>query len=270
MKKFIDTIEDACKDFKYSELLYQYKRNLLDEMNDRACDVRQAGLTDESVVEDLILSEYPDIRGDYERYYAKEKQRKKEKLQHKLLVIGTPLLIIISVAVYIVQGILFDTWSGRWLIIVGTAFATSILCAFAGIRQILRLKKIFHLLARILNAGSVMLVAVFIFLLCGVTIGWSSTWPIIPGGVIELLLLDLAFAFRTHQKFAMINTFIYIPAIFAMLYVILAASGVVTWGKGWALIFLGIAVDACLGIGILLNNAKYKYKQEVEDIWKEN
>lgn len=270
MKIFIDTIEDACKDVKYSEILYKYKRKLLDEMNDRACDVKQSGLTDESVVADIILSEYPDIRGDFDRYYAAEKKRKKEAIQHKLLFIGTPLLILLAVAIYVVQGILFNVWSGRWLIIVGTVFAMCILCALAGIRKILRLKKIFHPIARLLTAGSVMLVAVFIFLLCGVTIGWSSTWPIIPGGVMALLLGDLAFAFATHQKFSMINAFLYIPAIFAMLYVILAACGIVTWGRGWALIFIGIALDAVIGLGILLDNARFKYKQEVEDVWKEN
>ena len=270
MKKFIDTIENACKDVKYSEILYQYKRRLLDEMNDRACDVRQAGLQDEGVIEDLILSEYPDIRGNYERYFAAEKRRKKEALEHKLLLIGTPLLIILSVAIYIIQGILFDTWAGNWLIIVGTVFAMCILCMLAGIRKLMRLKKIFHPIARLLAAGCVMLVFVFIFLLCGVTIGWSATWPIVPGGVAALLIGDLLFAFLTHQKFAMINTFVYLPAIFTMLYIILAALEIVTWGRGWALIFLGIALDAVIGLLILLNNAKYKYKQEVEDVWKEN
>lgn len=270
MKVFIDTIEDACKDVKYSELLYQYKRNLLDEMNDRACDVKQAGLTDDGVIADLILSEYPDIRGNFDKYYAAEKKRRKEAIQHKLLIIGTPVLIILAVALYIVQGILFNTWSGRWLIIVGTVFAMCILCALAGIRKILRLKKIFHPLARVLTAVCIMLVAVFVFLLCGVTIGWSATWPILPGGVIALLLGDLVFAYATHQKFSMINTFIYIPAIGSMLYVILAAFGIVSWGKGWALIFLGIALDAIIGLSILLDNARFKYQQEVEDVWKEN
>ena len=254
MKVFIDAIENACKDVKYSELLYKYKRDLLDEMNDRACDVQQAGLTDEKVISDLILSEYPDIRGDFDRFFALEKRKRKESLEHKLLAIGTPLFIILAVAVYVIQGIMFDTWSGNWLIIVGTAFVMCILCALAANRKILRLKKVFHPIARLLTAGCVMLVAVFVFLLCGVTIGWG----------------DLAFAFITRQKFVMINTFIYIPAVFTLLYVILAGVGIVTWGKGWALILLGVALDAVIGLCVLLNNAKYKYKQEVEDIWNEN
>ncbi len=270
LKIFIDKIEDACKDVKYSEILYNYKRNLLDEMNDRACDVQQAGLKDDKVVADLILSEYPDIRGDFNRYYAKEKQRKKESIQHKLLLIGTPLLILLAVAIYIIQGILFDTWSGNWLIIVGTVFAMCILCALAAIRKILRLKKLFHPIARLLVAGSVMLLAVFIFLWCGVEIGWGATWPIVPGGVIALLVGDLIFAFATHQKFTMINVFIYIPAIFTMLYIIFAALDILSWGTGWALIFVGLALDAVIGLSVLLENAKFKYRQEVEDVWKEN
>lgn len=270
LKVFIDYIENACKDVKYSEILYQYKRSLLDEMNDRACDVKQAGLTDDGVVADLILSEYPDVRGGYDRYYTAEKRRRREAIQHKLLMIGTPVLILFSVALFVVLGVLTDNWRELWLIIVGTTFFAVILNFLAAIRKILRLKKIFHPVARLLTAGSVMLVAVFIFLYCGINIGWAHTWPIVPAGVIALLLGDLTFAFATHQKFSVINLFVYIPAIFAMLYVILAAYSFVSWGKGWVLIFLGLMIDAAIGIGILINNARFRYKQEEVDIWNEN
>ncbi len=270
LKVFIDHIEDALQGYKYSEILYQYKRGLLDEMNDRACDVKNAGLDDDKVIADLIRSEYPNIRDGYEKYYKAEKKRRREAIEHKLLMIGTPVLILFSIALFIVLGVLTDAWRELWLIIVGTTFTMLILDMLAGIRKILRLKRIFHPMARLLTAGCIMLVAVFTYLFCGVHISWTETWPIVPAGVIALLLGDLAFAFATHQKFSMINVFIYIPSICAMLYVILAANSFVSWEKGWVLVFLGILVDACIGIAILLDNARFRYKQEVEDIWNEN
>lgn len=272
LKVFIDHIEDALQGYKYSEILYQYKRGLLDEMNDRACDVKNAGLSDDGVIADLIRSEYPDIRGSYERYYKAEKKRRREAIEHKLLIIGTPVMILLSIALFVVLGVLTDAWSPLWLLIVGTTFIMLILDMLAGIRKILRLKRIFHPLARLLTAGSIMLVAVFVYLFCGANFSaWVSAWPIVPAGVIALLLGDLIFAFATHQKFSMINVFIYIPAICAMLYVILAKYNIlVTWQNGWVLVFLGIIIDACIGLAILLDNARFRYKQEVEDIWNEN
>lgn len=270
MKVFIDHIEDALKNLKYSEILYQYKRGLLDEMNDRACDVKNAGLDDDKVIADLICSEYPNIREDYDKYFAAEKKRRREAIEHKLLAIGTPVLILFSIALFVTIGVLSGHWSGLWLIVVGTVFTMVILNSLAGIRKIMRLKRIFHPAARLLVAISIMLVFVFMYLFFGVTYSWTLTWPIVPGGVIALLLGDLIFSFATHQKFSMINVFIYIPSIFAMLYVILAAYSIVSWEKGWVLVFLGFMLDAAIGIAILLDNARYRYKQEVEDIWNEN
>lgn len=271
MKEFINYIEDACKDVKQSDILYSFKKKTLDEMNDRACDVRQAGLSNNKVIADLIISEYPDIKDGYGVYFTKEKTKRKEAIQHKLLALGTPLMILLSVALYVIQGILLGTWgNGRWLIIVGTVFFMSSLCCLAAIRQILRRKRIFHIFARLLTAAIIMQAAVFIFLWCGVNFGWALTWPIIPGGVAALLLGDLLFAFKTRQKLVALNVFVYTPAVFAMLYVVLAAFNIVSWGNGWALIFLGFAADAIFGLAVLIDNAKFKNNEEIEDIWKEN
>lgn len=271
MKEFIDYIENACKDVQQTKYLYQFKKKTLDEMNDRASDVRAAGLSDNKVIADLIISEYPDISGEWETFNVKERQRRKEALQHKLLIAGTPLLIILSVAVYVMQGIFGNVWgNGRWLMIVGTVFVMVSLCLLAGVRKVMRMKRIFHPLARIMCAAIVMMIAVFVFLFCGTQFGWNGTWTLLPAGVAALLIGDLIFAFRTHQKFVAINVFVYTPAIFTMLYIVLAALNIISWTRGWGLIFLGFAADALIGLAVLLDNFRAKKEEEELDVWQEN
>ena len=93
-----------------------------------------------------------------------------------------------------------------------------------------------------------------------------TTWPIVLSGVILAFIADDVFAFATKQKFRTISLFVSMPAISALLYVILAAYGVITWAGGWPVILLGVAADIAYIISIVMGNMKYfTYKQEAED-----
>ena len=80
-----------------------------------------------------------------------------------------------------------------------------------------------------------------------------------------MLLSDLAFSYITKQKFRTISFFAYMPVIATMIYIVLAAYGIVTWVAGWPIILLGLAVDLIYIITVLMANMKYfMYKREVE------
>ena len=56
------------------------------------------------------------------------------------------------------------------------------------------------------------------------------------------------------------------PAIAAMLYIILSAYGVISWLTGWPVVLLGLVADFIYIIYIVMSNAKYfVYKQEVDE-----
>ena len=83
------------------------------------------------------------------------------------------------------------------------------------------------------------------------------------GGLIFLVLI---FAYVTGQKFRTISFFVYMPAVAAMLYIVLAAYGVVTWAGGWPVVFAGLAADLVYIVAVLAYNMKYfMYRQEVEE-----
>ena len=111
-----------------------------------------------------------------------------------------------------------------------------------------------------------MLASVFAFLFVLMMVNPGFSWIIIILGVLLCFVGDLVFAFVTKQKFRSISLFLYMPAIFTMLYIILAGIGLISWLTGWPLIFLGLIVDAIIAMAIAGHNAKYfMYKQEDEE-----
>ncbi|MCR4593614.1 MAG: hypothetical protein K5761_00995 [Clostridiales bacterium] len=272
MKEFIEYIEKSCKDItdiKDSQIFYHYKKGILDEMDDRACDLRNAGLKDEKVLVDLMKDEYPDIGGNYINYYKAERKRIREKLWDKVTVFGSVALMLLSVVLFLGVSFLTDAWGATWLIVVFAACFTAIAFCTLGIRKILKMKRIFHPIARMLTSMSIVIAMVFVFLL-NLNMGVGKSWLIVIGGVIAALITDGIFAYLTKQRFYIINIFLYMPAIGALVYVILAALSVVSWTHGWLLALLGVLIDVIIAVAIVMSNAKYKVKQMETDVWKES
>jgi hypothetical protein len=55
------------------------------------------------------------------------------------------------------------------------------------------------------------------------------------------------------------------PVIATMLYIILAAYGIISWTLGWPVILIGLVVDVIYIISIVMSNMKYFiYRKEEE------
>ena len=266
MKSFIDYIESSCKGLKDNRMTYLYKRKLLDNMTERANEITHAGITSEKVLTDIIADEFGDLKAGFPIF---EKEEKKRMLNKKLKVIlpvgGLIALILIFVAYFWVSDAT-GAWDKTWLIIVGGIFAMVIFYLSFGIKKLCSMPIIFHPIARVLIAICTMLVAVFVFLFCLMMFPAVITWPIVIGGVMLMFLCDLAFSYITKQKFRTISFFVYMPVIATMLYIILAAYGVLTWTGGWPFILLGLVVDLGYILAVIMSNMKYfMYKQEVDE-----
>lgn len=270
MKDFIDYIEGSCADIEDGVLLYKYKRELLEKMTERANEITHSGLKDEQVLCDLIKDEYPDIRGDYNKYALKEKRKRRAKFKRRLIAVCSSALAVVLLVAFFVISFTTRRWDVTWLMPVGGIFAAIIYFTHFGIRRLFKMRRLFHPVARILTAGCVMLLTTFAFLFCVAATSIPNPWAIFPLGVIFALVIDAVLAHFTHQKLAVINYLVYIPVIAALLYVVLGAYYIVPWSPGWLIVILGIPVDLIVMIAFILNNAKYIYRQEVEDVWNEN
>lgn len=263
MDKLIEHIENSCENLEDNQSSYRYKKQILDEMTQRADEISQAGLKDEKVLKDLIADEFCDLEAGYAKY-------EKKKRRAKLLKIGLPVgglvfLVLIFFAFFTVSAAT-GAWNKTWLIIVGGIFAMIIFYLSFAIAKLCSMRRVFHPIARVLIVGCTVLFAVFMFLFFLMMMPELVVWPILPGGIIVALLADLVFAFATKQKLRTISFFVYMPVISTMLYVILSAYNVVSWTAGWPIILLGLALDLVYILYVIISNAKYfMYKQEVEE-----
>lgn len=257
MKDFVNYIEDSCKDIKDSATLYKYKKKMLDTITERADEITHSGLTDNDVLYDLIACEYPDIKGGYEKFAEEEKKKKRASFMRKLIAIHSVAYFILTFVVYFAVSFITKRWDVSWLIIIGGIFSLIIYLVSFIIRRLCKMKRIFHPIARALTAGCIMLFTVFVFLFCLMLVPMSEEWTVIPAGLIVLFIADSIFAHLTRQKFAIINYFLYIPASFALLYVILGAYNIVPWSPGWLMVLLGVAVDLIIAAGIVMSNMRY-------------
>lgn len=267
MYSFIDYIETSCASLKDNHLTYLYKKKLLDDMTDRANEMTHAGLKSEKVIADLIADEFGDLVAGYPAFLKEHKRKQRAKLMKVAFPIGGLIALLLIFITYFSVSSTTLAWDKSWLIIVGGIFAMIIFYTSFGIRKLCRMQRVFHPIARVLIAGCVMLFMVFVFLFWLMMLPDNIiTWPILPAGIILALLADLVFAYTTKQKFRTISFFVYMPVIATMVYIILAAYGVITWLGGWPFILAGLVVDLVYIFSVVMSNMKYfMYRQEDEE-----
>lgn len=270
MEKYIDYIEDALAAEADCDTLYRYKRAVLEQMNDRAGAITRAGLTDGQVMLDLIRDEFPDLQVGYREFEEQERRKKRTHAHRKAALIGTPCYLLLLTALYLAVSFLTGRWAQTWLMMVGGVFLMLIFYSVFAIKKLCGMRRLFHPIARVLIAVDIMLAATFVFLFCLMLFDLPHIWVVLIAGVIALLAGDAVFAVVTRQKLAVINYLLYIPAVSALLYVILGACGVIPWSPGWMLVLLGVLADILVIAGVMVNNSRYKYKPEVDDVWNEN
>ena len=263
MNRFIEYIENSCRNLADNQEAYRYKKKVLDDMTKRADEIIGAGLKDEKVITDLIADEFCDLEAGYEKY---EKQKRRKKLLKKVFPIGSLVFVLLLLVAFFITSSVTGAWNKTWLIMIGGISALVIFWLNLAIAKLCTMRRVFHPIARVLIAGCTLLFTVFVFLYLLMMIPELLVWPILPAGVIITLIADLVFAFVTKQKLRTISLFVYMPVISTMIYVILSAYKIVTWSAGWPIIFIGLAIDVAYIIYIIASNMKYfTYKQEVEE-----
>ena len=266
MQKIIDYIEKSCSGLKDNQVTYYYKRKLLDGMSQRASEMIKAGLKDEKVILDLIADEYGDIKEGYAQFLKERKKQQRSKFMKVAFPVGGLLFLIMICVVYFAVSSLTSAWDKTWLIIIGGIFSMIIFYLGFAVNKLCHMRRVFHPIARVLIIGCVMLFMVFAFLFELMMLPDEFTvWPTLPAGVAIALVADLIFAYTTKQKFRTMSFFAYMPAIATMVYIILAAYGIVSWIAGWPIILLGLVIDLLYIISIVMSNMKYfMYSKEEE------
>lgn len=264
----MDYLEKAIPDKPGDATLFRFKRDLLSRMDARFAEVSSRGVDNRKVLCDLIISEHSDLDAEYADYYraSTAKQRRKRTILGNI--IGSVAFILVLLTTYL--GVSFAThdWGHTWIIMVDGILLWVVYLLYLGVIGISRLKPIFHVFARILQALAVVVLSVAVFLFCLAMAHISVAWVVVIGGIIAMFVADLAYVSIKKQKLAIIYYLLYIPAIAAMLYIILGYLGYIPWTPGWLIIPAGVGVDILIIIGELLESKHFE--KEMMKSWQEN
>lgn len=264
MKKALQYFDDAFAAMPDNAQTYKFRKAFLDDITERANELTHSGLKDENVISDIIISEHPDVAGEFAYSLNEAKRKKLAKLSVFLKVAGSVLWFIITTILFFV--IAWTTRSGNcWLVfeIGGTAWL--IWLCIEIIDRLSRIRSIFHPLSRILMGLSIMLASVSVFLVMLFCFNIIHSWLAILAGVIVMQAADALYAHHALRKFAVFFCLLYIPISSALLYVILSIAGITAWSTGWLLILGGLAVDAIIVISRLAYSRKESEELEVAE-----
>lgn len=273
MEQFIRFIDNELPDQRGNDILFKYKRKLLEEMNQRYLEVSRRGISNQRVIADLIISEHPDVKKEYNEFYISETAASRTRRNIIVNVVGSVLYILGIIISFLGLSFLLtslgiNAWGKTWLIVVdGILLWVAYLLTLA-VKKFTSLGRLLHVFARICLAFEVIVIAVAVFLFSLVMIGFEKSWVIVIAGVAAIFVADLIYASVTKRKLRMINYLCYIPAVATMLYIILSALGILMWNTGWMIIIFSLLLDFFIMYYSFARNKHYK--QEVVDTWKEN
>ncbi|MBQ7739968.1 MAG: hypothetical protein IJT65_01860 [Eubacterium sp.] len=269
MDRFVDYINSALPEGKkHNEILYKFKREILEEMKLRKGETLSRGIQNETVAEDLAMSEHPDLKAEYEEFSRKEYSKIRTKRNAILNIVGSAIYLLVIVVSYLMASFATHAWNKTWgIITTGVLFWVAYLL-FLGVRKFASMKKIFHVFARIFLAADITVLTVGVFLFFVAFYDIEKSWLIMIFGLMYMFICDAAFAVIAKHRMALINCLLYVPVIAVFLFIIIGALEIVAWKYAWIIIPLSLIIDL---IVILFAIGKNKMdKLEVADVWNEN
>ena len=268
MERFISYINSSLPDKEGERILFMFKRKTLDEMNQRFLDVQKTGgISDEKVIEDLIISEHADLLSEYDEYYKRQTAKMKSRRNAILNVVGSLVYILALVTAFLAISILTHKWSVTWAIIVDGILLWVVYLLTLVVRKFTSMKRIFHIIARIALFGAVVCFTVSIYLCLVAITDLPHGWILVIFGLILAFIGDGLFVTVTKSKLAILHWLLYIPVISVFAFIIIGALGLLSWNIAWIVIPLSLIVDLLLIVAAIVKNKADK--MEVADIWQE-
>ena len=269
MERFVQYLDSVLPNEHGNELLYRFKKGILDDMNSRAIEVTsRGGIQSRKVIEDLIISEHSDLKEEYRQYEAAHKAREKSRRAFFGNIIGSVAFILLLVATFLAISFATSMWRYTWIIVVDGILLWVDYLLLLGVRKLMTLKRIFHFFARILLFGAVVVTMVAVFLTVVALTDLPHSWLIVIFGLMLAFICDGVFANIINARLKLLYWLIYVPVISVFLFIIIGALHLIPWGVAWLIIPLSLVVDLIIVWSAIRKNRSEK--MEVADIWNEN
>lgn len=270
MKKVMDYINSSLSSVPESEHLEKFKKSLIEEVTIRTNQITHAGLRNVEIIDDIIISEHPDIIGEYNEEIKKYNKKRKRKTIFLTHVISAVVYVVALLCTYLTISFTTHRWSRTWPII---ADAFIMLIAFILLRYAIHFSKsksrIIVQFPRLISPLIIFLTAASVFNAL-IAFHVYRSWLAFIFGVLIMFIVDSIYSEIKAERFAIIFHLLYIVPSFAMIYVILGALSVIPWHPGWIMIPASVIIILVILIVRLIIHSRNKEEMEVEDSWNEN
>lgn len=264
---FTDWAQQELASLPNTKSAYLYKQQVIARMTERANEIIGMGISDNKVINELVISEFKNIKQEYYNTVQQKKVKTKKKKIGQLSVLGVFGYILAVIIAFLAISFISGAWGKTWLIIV-----CGILLPVAGLMalsagKLSDKKVIFNFASRFLMTGAIFIFATVIYLVSEFLTPMPKAWLIFLFAIPMSMAVDCAMAFAAKQKSAIISLVLYIPVIATLLYVILGIIGILPWHPGWILIVLSLVADLGVIAAKILKGSK---EEETEEEWEEN
>lgn len=268
--KYTDYVDKELSVYADSKNLYLFKKEILAEMAKRANEIISAGIDDEKVLNDLVISEYGDLDKRYTKFVNDKKSKKKAALNIRLVIVGVLGFVLALTILFLCVSFATGAWDKTWVIMLfGLVAAIVGVTAVVSKKTEKKLGK-FNIIVRAFAALDVFFVSAFLFCLLRFVFLFEKAWLVFVFAVVAALVTDIILAFKNKEKTAVLNALIYIPAMTSIVYVLFCLLGVLSWHPGWLMIVLSVMVDIVIVMVRLLKNSKEDNEAAEDDQWSED
>jgi len=242
--------------------LNKFKLEKKAAMRDRELLLRRRGLSDEHIIQDLIVSENMDIKNEF---LSKIKRDEKNKAERRAMIAK----VLLAVIYFMIVGMIFfldeyinEDFEHSWLIpVAGILFFVIFLFLMPnrfhyGGRRFVPV----HYALMISTA----LVAVFVWLIFEIVFKMEYSIIIMTIALSIITFFDAVVPWIMNYRHAVAHTVISLPLCGAFVYLTVGFAGLVPWRIGWLIIIAAIAL--AIGVFLIAYNRKYRVSKHVREV----
>ncbi|MBR5826610.1 MAG: hypothetical protein IKY78_05950 [Clostridia bacterium] len=179
---FTDYAENELKKLPNTKSAYLYKQEVIARMTARANELVESGLTDNKVINELIINEFSDIEKEYYERLKKKKKAAKTKNKSSLIALGIVGYVLLLVGAFLGVSFATGAWDKTWLIIVVGILGAVIAGLAGGCFALFAKKKKMAVFALLIVIPAIAALAYVVLGLIGL-LAWHPGWLIIVASV---------------------------------------------------------------------------------------
>lgn len=179
---FTDYAEKELKKLPNTKSAYLYRQEIIARMTARANELVESGLSDNKVINELVINEFRDIEKEYYVRLKKKKKSKKSKYTSSFIALGIIGYILLLVGIFLGVSFVTGAWDKTWLIVVVGILGAVVAGLIGGCIMLFVKKNKFAIFALLILIPAITALAYVVLGITGL-LAWHPGWLIIVASI---------------------------------------------------------------------------------------